>query len=153
MFNNISLQTESQEQFRKIDDCLAEISNLQNKVLQQSNKLDQTQTRLMGEQEVVRELRIENSKLKEELNNLQSSSDSQQAKIEDLRAHIQRYVTEVKRIEEILALRERERADILDQYKHLNDEAETSMSYGRKMEVKVSLCYTLQDFIHFFSDL
>ena len=130
---------------------MAEISNLQNKVLQQSNKLDQTQTRLMGEQEVVRELRIENSKLKEELNNLQSSSDSQQAKIEDLRAHIQRYVTEVKRIEEILALRERERTELLDQYKHLNDEAETSMSYGRRMEVKVSYLYLFNVYIECFS--
>ena len=47
--------------------------------------MDQTQTRLMGEQEVVRELRIENAKLREDLNSLQSSSDSQKAKIEDLR--------------------------------------------------------------------
>ena len=83
----------------------------------------------MGEQEVSRELRVENAKLKEELNDLQSSSDSQKAKIEDLRSNIQRYVTEVKRIEEILALRERERTELLDQYQHLNEEAETSMSY------------------------
>ena len=83
----------------------------------------------MGEQEVSRELIVENAKLKEELNDLQSSSDSQKAKIEDLRSNIQRYVTEVKRIEEILALRERERTELLDQYQHLNEEAETSMSY------------------------
>ena len=83
----------------------------------------------MGEQEVSRELRVENAKLKEELNDLQSSSDSQKAKIEDLRSNIQRYVTEVKRIEEILALRERERTELLAQYQHLNEEAETSMSY------------------------
>ena len=122
-------QTESQGNFRKIDDCLAEISQLQTRLKLQSTKLDQTQSRLMGEQEVSRELRVENAKLKEELNDLQSSSDSQKAKIEDLRSNIQRYVTEVKRIEEILALRERERTELLDQYQHLNEEAETSMSY------------------------
>jgi hypothetical protein len=36
-------------------------------------------------------------------------------KVEDLRAHIQRYVNEVKRIEELLALREKERMELLDQ--------------------------------------
>ena len=134
----VSVETESQGSFRKIDDCLAEIANLQTRLKQQTSKLDQTQTKLSGEQEVSRELRLENAKLKAELNDLQSSSDSQKAKIEDLRSHIQRYVTEVKRIEEILALRERERKELLDQYQHLNDEAETSMTISRRMEVKVT---------------
>ena len=34
-------------------------------------------------------------------------------------------------------MRERERTDLLDQYQHLNAEAETSASYGRKLESKV----------------
>jgi hypothetical protein len=35
--------------------------------------------------------------------------------VEDLRGHVQRYVNEVKRIEELLALREKERMELLDQ--------------------------------------
>ena len=50
---------------------------------------------------------------------LQSSLDSQKDKIEDLRYHIQRYLTEVKQLEEILALREREQKELLDQYQHM----------------------------------
>ncbi len=53
------------------------------------------------------------------------------------RAHIQRYINEVKRIEELLALRERERSELLEQYKCLTDEAETAAKNGRRMETKV----------------
>ena len=88
----------------------------------------------MGEQEVSHELHIENAKLKEDLNDLQSSSDSQKAKIEDLRSHIQHYVTEVKRIEEILPLREREQKKLLDQYQHLNDEAWACLAIKKSHE-------------------
>ena len=49
-----------------------------------------------------------------------------------------RYTTEVKRIEELLAMRERERTELLNQYKHLNDEVETSVNYGRQLESRVS---------------
>ena len=49
----------------------------------------------------------------------------------------------VKRIEELLAMRERERTDLLDQYQHLNAEAETSASYGRKLESKVNYLFSL----------
>ena len=51
---------------------------------------------------------------------------------------LRRYTTEVKRIEELLAMRERERTELLNQYKHLNDEVETSVNYGRKLESRVS---------------
>ena len=35
-------------------------------------------------------------------------------------------------------MRDKERSELLDQYKLLNDEAETSASYGRKLESKIS---------------
>jgi hypothetical protein len=43
--------------------------------------------------------------------------DKKNFQVEDLRSHIQRYVNEVKRIEELLALREKERMELLDQVK------------------------------------
>ena len=36
-------------------------------------------------------------------------------------------------------MRERERTGLLEQYQHLNEEAETSASYGRKLETKVRI--------------
>ena len=135
----ISMETENSGQFRRVADCLTEIKELQDKLRVYETKNDQIQTRILGEQEFSRELRMENTKLKTELTALKSDSEEKYAKIEDMRAHIQRYVTEVKRIEEILAIREKERKDLLEQYQHLNDEAESSASYGRKMESKVSV--------------
>jgi hypothetical protein len=52
---------------------------------------------------------------------------------------MKRYVTEVKRIEEVLSLRERERSELLQQYKHLSVEIDTAETYGRKMAAKVGL--------------
>ena len=122
-----------------MEDCLAEIQRLQQNLKQKTTRLDQLQTRLDGEQELSRELRIENTRLKSDMHSLKSDSDSKDDQIEDLRAHIRRYVTEVKRIEELLAIREKERVEILDSYKHLNDENESSVNYGRRMESKVSV--------------
>ena len=36
-------------------------------------------------------------------------------------------------------MRERERTGLLEQYQHLNEEAETSASYGRKLETRVRI--------------
>ena len=121
-----------------MEDCLAEIERLQQNLKQKTSRLDQLQSRLDGEQELSRELRIENTRLKSDMHSLKTDSDSKDEKIEDLRAHIRRYVTEVKRIEELLAIREKERIEILDSYKHLNDENESSVNYGRRLESKVS---------------
>ena len=132
------MQTETTGQIRKLEDCLAEIQRLQQNLKQKTSRLDQLQSRLDGEQELSRELRIENTRLKSDMHSLKSDSDSKDEKIEDLRAHIRRYVTEVKRIEELLAIREKERVEILDSYKHLNDENESSVNYGRRLESKVS---------------
>jgi chromosome segregation ATPase len=116
-----------------------EIRQLQTRIQAQTVKFEEIQSKYQGEREVGRELRIENNTLKEELESIKTDSDSKQSRIEDLRSHIQRYINEVKRIEELLSLRERERSEILDQYKHLNDEAETSARNGRKLESKVNI--------------
>lgn len=59
------------------------------------------------------------------------------SKISDLTENVQRYVNEVKRIEELLALRDKERSELLEQYRHLTIEADSAETYGRKMEGQV----------------
>ena len=75
----------------KLQDCLNEIERLQKSLHQKSSKLEQLQARLEGEQELTRELRVENNQLKTEMSSIKSDSDSKDEKIEDLRSHI-RYV-------------------------------------------------------------
>ena len=75
-----------------MEDCLAEIERLQKNLQQKSSKLEQLQARLEGEQDLSRDLRIENSRLKTEMSSIKSDSDSKDEKIEDLRSHIRRYV-------------------------------------------------------------
>ena len=71
---------------------MAEIERLQKNLQQKSSKLEQLQARLEGEQDLSRDLRIENSRLKTEMSSIKSDSDSKDEKIEDLRSHIRRYV-------------------------------------------------------------
>ena len=61
-------------------------------------KIEQMQTKLLAQQELSRELRTENTQLKSDMVSIKSDSDEKGAKIEDLRSHIQRYVTEGFRV-------------------------------------------------------
>ena len=74
--------------------------------------------------------------LKEQLRNRTEDQTRLEGQIAELNENMRRYVTEVKRIEEVLAIKEKERHEILQQYKTLSLEIETSESYGRKMAAK-----------------
>ncbi len=76
-------------------------------------------------------------RLKSDLQTRTAEKSELESQISDLRSHVQKYVTEVKRIEELLASREKERIELLQQYKHLSGEMDSVESYGRKMAAKV----------------
>ena len=77
-------------------------------------------------------------KLKQDLSQISTESEIKDDEIRDLRANVNSYVSEVKRIEELLSSRERERSKLLEQYKYLSDEVDKSELYGRDLEAKVS---------------
>ena len=77
-------------------------------------------------------------KLKQDLSQMSTESEIKDGEIRDLRANVNSYVSEVKRIEELLSSRERERSKLLEQYKYLSDEVDKSELYGRDLEAKVS---------------
>jgi chromosome segregation ATPase len=95
-------------------------------------------SRLDAEKSVNREIRIENMKLKEDVLKSSTESEGKAEQIRDLRANIRTYVTEVKRIEDLLNSREKERGDLLEQYRHLSDEIDKSEIHRRDLESKVS---------------
>ena len=47
-------------------------------------------------------------------------------------------------------MRERERTELLNQYKHLNDEVETSVNQKRQLESRVSFFLIIYIFKYFF---
>ena len=77
-------------------------------------------------------------KLKQDLSQISTESEIKDGEIRDLRANVNSYVSEVKRIEELLSSRERGRNKLLEQYKYLSDEVDKSELYGRDLEAKVS---------------
>ena len=92
---------------------------------------------LEAEKKLSRELRVENMRVKEDHLRTSTDSESQRAQIQDLRADIQRYVTQVQRIEELLADKDVERRELLEQYKSLSDEMENSLAKARTVSVQL----------------
>ena len=117
---------------------MSEIRVLQNRVRESESQSEKLKSRFDAEKSLSRETRIENMKLKEDLLRSSSESEGKDQQIKDLRANIKGYVTEVKRIEELLSSREKERSELLEQYKYLSDEVDKSELYARQMEAKVS---------------
>ncbi len=94
--SRVGIEQETSSQIRRVSDCLREIKQLQDQCSTYQAKLETLQTRLLSEQAVSRDLRSENQSLNEELTSIKTDSNDKAAKIEDLRGHIQNYVTEVK---------------------------------------------------------
>ena len=125
-------------QEERVQQCMSEIRVLQNRVRESESQSEKLKSRFDAEKSLSRETRIENMKLKEDLLRSSSESEGKDQQIKDLRANIKGYVTEVKRIEELLSSREKERSELLEQYKYLSDEVDKSELYARQMEAKVS---------------
>ena len=85
-------------------------------------------------EEEARRSRLEMASLKTELEQLRQElrrnieeSKSSDEEVRDLRDQIQGYVTEIKRFEQLLELKERERRMLLTQYEELTREVCTSL--------------------------
>lgn len=132
------LETSKSSQEQRIQQCLSEISQLQTRLRETVNDLESIKSRFDAEKSFNREIRTENMKLKEDLLKNSTESEGKDEQIRDLRANIKNYVTEVKRIEDLLNSREKERGELLEQYKYLSDEVDKSESYRRQLESKLS---------------
>ena len=104
--------------------------------------------RLEAEKKLSRELRVENMRVKEDHLRTSTDSESQRAQIQDLRADIQRYVTQVQRIEGLLADKDVERRELLEQYKSLSDEMENSLAKARTVSVRLDAAQVWSHLLH-----
>lgn len=76
-------------------------------------------------------------RLKDQIFAMEQAKEQHERHIRDLSIQIQRYVNEVKRVEELLAHREKERSELLQQYKSLSVEIDNSETLNRSLEAKV----------------
>ncbi|XP_059093802.1 uncharacterized protein LOC131888874 [Tigriopus californicus] len=98
---------------------------------------NQIKARETAEKAVGLDLKMENCQLKDRVFAMENAKEQQERHIRDLSGQIQRYVNEVKRVEELLAHRETERSELLQQYKSLSVEIDTSETLNRSLEAKV----------------
>ena len=101
-------------------------------------ELETVKSRVEAEKSLNRENRQENMKLKDDLYKISTDSEGKDEQIKDLRSNIQTYVTEVKRIEDLLTSREHERGELLEQYKYLSDEVDKSELQRRQLESQIT---------------
>ena len=125
-------------QDNRVQECLAEISVLQNRLRETLTELENVRSRVDKEKIINRESLQENLKLKDDLYKMSTDSEGKDEQIKDLRSNIQTYVTEVKRIEDLLSAREHERGELLEQYKYLSDEVDKSELHRRQLESQIT---------------
>ena len=101
-------------------------------------ELESVKSRVDAEKNLNREVRQENMKLKEDIYKVSTDSEGKDDQIKDLRSNIRTYVTEVKRIEDLLTSREQERGELLEQYKYLSDEVDKSEIHRRQLDAQIT---------------
>ncbi len=75
-------------------------------------------------------------RLSENLRANDARSAELESEISELRRHVQQYVKEVKRVEELLNKKETERTELLEQYRQLSIEVDSAEAFGRRMEAQ-----------------
>ncbi len=124
---------------QRLHQCLGEVSKLHTQLEAEESRSKALREKQTAERTVGLDLHRVNEDLKEQLHRRNQEVTRLQGEIAELNENVNRYVTEVKRTEELLALREKERSELLEQYKHLSEEISTAETYGRKMAAKVSI--------------
>ena len=111
---------------------------MQNRLRETVTELESVKSRVDAEKNLNREVRQENMKLKEDIYKVSTDSEGKDDQIKDLRSNIRTYVTEVKRIEDLLTSREQERGELLEQYKYLSDEVDKSEIHRRQLDTQIT---------------
>ena len=114
---------------RRLSQMQVTVKQLEKKISDKENKVEEVLERLEKYESSNKALYIENSSLKLEIdhtrNALDKMSEESQSKsdeIVDIKSEMKRYITEVKRFEEVLDLKEADRQSLLTQYEELSKE-------------------------------
>jgi len=155
--NSLKIQvSQKSERLDKVDqskdDLEQRLSQIQITVKQLERRISDKEIKVEELREVVEKLEslnkalhIENSSLKLEIdhtrNALDKMSEESQSKsdeIVDIKSELKRYITEVKRFEEVLDLKEADRLSLLTQYEELSKEVTAYEKSNRSLEMQAA---------------
>lgn len=116
LINELELQLgRYKEEFKSTEGEMEEIRRKKNEVSDELSIIKRSREELNREN---RRLIDELTVTKEEVRQLQAQLDDAEADEQDLKEQIQGYVAEVKRVEDLLNAKEKQRSDLLEQYKY-----------------------------------
>ena len=115
---------------------MLEIDTLKGNLKESESREANLRQRQSAEKSVGLETRRELEDFKVKMRQNSQEMDEKNGEIAELKSHVQKYVNEVKRVEEALNLKEIDRRELLAQYKNLSDEYELMESNGRRWEAR-----------------
>ena len=83
-------------------------------------------------------LRVDLDQQRSEVDRLSDESRGKTEELVDIRAELQRYITEVKRVEELLDIKESDRMELLAQYEELSKEVSAYEATNRSLEMQAA---------------
>jgi len=130
---------------RKLSQIQIKVKQLERKVSDKENKVEELHGKVEKLESLNRTLQIENSSLRLEIdhtrNALDKMSEESQSKSDemlDIKSELKRYITEVKRFEELLDVKEADRLNLLTQYEELAKEVTAYESSNRTLEMQAA---------------
>lgn len=130
---------------KKFSDSLIEVQQQRRKAREAKDDAELLRVEVEKLEDQNRKLRVESSNLRLEMDGLRQDMGkmaedgrSSSEEVLDLRDQIQGYVNEVKKIEEVLQLKEMDRRTLLNQYQELTKEVTAAETSNRTLEMQAA---------------
>ena len=138
LLSNIDRSKDSLES--QLTDLQMRVKDLERHLREKERKVEELKSSRGSLDEENRNMKLDNGSLRVELEHQRSEverlSDESRGKSEelvDIRSELQRYITEVKRVEELLDLKETDRINLLTQYEELSKEVSAFEATNRSL--------------------
>ena len=129
----------------KVQELEATVRQLERAMKERDARMEEVRSVNSDLEEENRHVKLDNGSLRVDLDHQRSEverlSDESRGKAEelvDIRAELQRYITEVKRVEELLDIKESDRMELLAQYEELSKEVSAYEATNRSLEMQAA---------------
>lgn len=129
----------------KVHELETTVRQLERAMKERDTRMEEVRSVNSNLEEENRNVKLDNGSLRVDLDHQRSEverlSDESRGKTEelvDIRAELQRYITEVKRVEELLDIKESDRTELLAQYEELSKEVSAYEATNRSLEMQAA---------------
>ena len=129
----------------KVHELETTVRQLERAMKDRDTRMEEVKSVNSSLEEENRNVKLDNGSLRVDLDHQRSEverlSDESRGKGEelvDIRAELQRYITEVKRVEELLDIKESDRTELLAQYEELSKEVSAYEATNRSLEMQAA---------------